>query len=167
MTGDTDLADIARDIIDSNHYMALGTADEGGRPWVSPVYYVVVRYTEFLWVSSPEAVHSRNIATRRDVAISIFDSRAAVGAGQGVYISAEAEELAGGDLESGIEAFSRRSVAHGAREWTAQDVRPPLPHRLYHAIASAHSVLDPDGQVVHGRTADRRRHVRLSWEHHP
>jgi Pyridoxamine 5'-phosphate oxidase len=32
-----DLGTIARSIIDSNFYMTLGTADENGRPWVSPV----------------------------------------------------------------------------------------------------------------------------------
>jgi nitroimidazol reductase NimA-like FMN-containing flavoprotein (pyridoxamine 5'-phosphate oxidase superfamily) len=26
-------------IIDSNLYMTLGTADENGPPWVSPLYY--------------------------------------------------------------------------------------------------------------------------------
>jgi hypothetical protein len=34
-----DLGAIARSIIDSNLYMTLGTADEDGNPWVSPVYY--------------------------------------------------------------------------------------------------------------------------------
>jgi pyridoxamine 5'-phosphate oxidase-like protein len=42
-----DLAAIARDVIDSNLYMTLGTADENGRPWVSPVYYAPERYAEF------------------------------------------------------------------------------------------------------------------------
>jgi len=32
-----DLGAVARGIIDDNRYMALGTADETGRPWVSPV----------------------------------------------------------------------------------------------------------------------------------
>ena len=29
----------ARTIIDANLYMTLGTADETGRPWASPVYF--------------------------------------------------------------------------------------------------------------------------------
>jgi pyridoxamine 5'-phosphate oxidase-like protein len=39
MGGNEDPAAIARAIIDSDLYMALGTSDAGGRPWVSPVYY--------------------------------------------------------------------------------------------------------------------------------
>jgi hypothetical protein len=38
MNQQEDLGAIARGIIDSNRYMVLGTADETGRPWASPVY---------------------------------------------------------------------------------------------------------------------------------
>jgi uncharacterized protein YhbP (UPF0306 family) len=138
-----DLGAIARAIIDSNMYMTLGTADENGRPWVSPVYYVPEGYVDFYWVSSPEAKHSRNLAARPEVSIVIFDSRTPVGSGQGVYMSAVAEELMGDDIESGIAVFSRRSEAHGAGEWNLEDVRPPARHRLYRATASEHFVLDP------------------------
>jgi nitroimidazol reductase NimA-like FMN-containing flavoprotein (pyridoxamine 5'-phosphate oxidase superfamily) len=108
-----DLGAMAKDIIDSNPYMTLGTADGSGRPWVSPVYYAHEGSERFYWVSSPEATHSRNIAARPEVAIVIFDSRAPVGRGQGVYMSALAEELSGDDLDTGIVIFSRRSEAHG------------------------------------------------------
>ena len=47
-----DLGTIARTIIDSNFYMTLGTADENGRPWVSPVYYAHEGYANIYWVSS-------------------------------------------------------------------------------------------------------------------
>ena len=39
MTDRPDLESLARSIIDTNLYMVLGTADEGGQPWVAPVYY--------------------------------------------------------------------------------------------------------------------------------
>ena len=138
-----DLGTMARAIIDSNLYLTLGTADENGRPWVSPVYYAPERYAEFYWVSSPEATHSRNIAARPEVAIVVFDSRTPIGSGQGVYVSAIAEELTGADLDRGIAIFSRRSQAHGASEWTRDDVLPPARHRLYRATAAEHSVLGP------------------------
>jgi uncharacterized protein YhbP (UPF0306 family) len=141
-----DLGAIARAIIDSNMYMTLGTADENGRPWVSPVYYVPEGYVDFYWVSSPEAKHSRNLAARPEVSIVIFDSRTPVGSGQGVYMSAVAEELMGDDIERGIAVFSRRSEAHGAGEWNLEDVRPPARHRLYRATASEHFVLDPQNR---------------------
>ena len=136
----------AREILDANLYMTLGTADESGRPWATPVYYAPERYTEFFWVSSPEARHSRNIATRPQVGIVVFDSRTPIGTGQGVYMSAVAGELTGAELERGIDVFSRRSVAHGAGEWTPDDVRAPARRRLYRATVSEHWVLGPGDQ---------------------
>jgi nitroimidazol reductase NimA-like FMN-containing flavoprotein (pyridoxamine 5'-phosphate oxidase superfamily) len=143
MSAEQDLGAIARNIIDSNRYMTLGTADETGRPWVSPVYYAPAGYSEFFWVSSPEARHSRNLAVRPELSIVVFDSRAPIGTGQGAYMAAVAEEVTGAELMRGIEIFSRRSVEHGAREWTPDDVDETSSIRLYRASASEHFVVDP------------------------
>ena len=148
MTDHSELEAIARAIIDTNLYMTLGTADDTGRPWVSPVYYAPAGYKEFFWVSSPEARHSCNLAARPEVSIVIFDSRQPIGKGQGVYFSAFAVELKGEDLDRGIAIFSRGSTAHGAREWTREDVTPPSRHRLYRAVASQHSVLGPQDRRI-------------------
>ena len=48
-----DLSQTAREIIERSLYMVLGTADEAGSPWVSPVYFAVSDYTDFYWVSLP------------------------------------------------------------------------------------------------------------------
>ena len=135
---------IARAIIDGNRYMVLGTADQSGRPWVSPVYYAPSGYAELYWVSSPEAQHSRNLGVRPELSIVVFDSQAPVGEGQGVYMSAVAEPLTGDDAERGIEIFSLVSVSHGARPWTLEDVQDPAVLRLYRARVSEHWVLDPE-----------------------
>ena len=134
---------VAKAIIDSNMYMILGTADESGVPWVSPVYYAAVGYREFYWVSSPEVRHSRNIAERSQISIVIFNSQAVIGTGQGVYMSAVAEQLTGSELDRGIEIFSRTSLGHGGHEWKREDVQVPALYRLYRAIALEHWILDP------------------------
>jgi hypothetical protein len=69
MDRNEDLEATARSIIESNLYMVLGTADGSGQPWVSPVYYAAEGYTEFYWVSSPDATHSRNLAARPHIRI--------------------------------------------------------------------------------------------------
>jgi nitroimidazol reductase NimA-like FMN-containing flavoprotein (pyridoxamine 5'-phosphate oxidase superfamily) len=147
----TDLAATAREIIDQSMYMVLGTADEAGRPWVSPVYFAAGEYSHFYWVSLPDAQHSRNLAGRPEVSIVVFDSGVPIGTGQGVYMSARAEELAGEDVERAIEIFSRRGEKHGGRSWSADDVRPPAPHWLYRASVDRHWMLDKDS-----RPGDRR-----------
>jgi nitroimidazol reductase NimA-like FMN-containing flavoprotein (pyridoxamine 5'-phosphate oxidase superfamily) len=145
MTHPDELRTIARSIIDSNRYMTLATADETGLPWVSPVWYAPAQYREFFWVSRPQARHSRNLATRPQLAIVIFDSHQP-GGWHAVYMSAVAEELVGVDVEEGIEIFSRTSEAQELRAWTREDVRPPARHRLYRATASEHFVLDLQDQ---------------------
>jgi len=139
-------AQTVRDIIDVNRYLVLATADAAGRPWVSPVYFAHAGFAEFFWVSSPDATHSRNIAARPEVGIVVFDSQVAIGTGQGVYMPAIAKLLEGDEIARGIEAFSRRSVAHGGHEWTSEDVRPGAALRLYRAGADSHWILAKDGQ---------------------
>jgi pyridoxine/pyridoxamine 5'-phosphate oxidase len=144
MTVDTEAT--ARRLIEANMYMTIATADADGRPWISPVWFASASDTEFLWVSSPEARHSRNIAARPEVAIVIFDSTVPVGSAEALYVEAVAEQLADGDVDEAIEIYSRRSQACGARPWTAGDVLAPEPFRLYRATAGARSVLQSDDQ---------------------
>jgi nitroimidazol reductase NimA-like FMN-containing flavoprotein (pyridoxamine 5'-phosphate oxidase superfamily) len=136
-----DDAAAARAVIDSNSYMTLGTADESGRPWVSPVWFAHSGYSEFFWVSSPEAQHSRNLAARPDVSIVIFDSQVSPGAAEAVYVSARAEELSGDALDAGVEVFSRKSESDGLPAYSREDVQGPANLRLYRAVASEHFAL--------------------------
>ena len=147
-----DLSQTAREIIEKSLYVVLGTADEGGSPWVSPVYFAVSDYTDFYWVSLPDAQHSRNLAARPEVSIVVFDSSVPIGTGQGVYMAARAEELTGSELGRGIGAFSRRSQEHGGKPWHADDVQPPAPHRLFRASATQHWTLDPTAKPGDRRT---------------
>jgi hypothetical protein len=136
MSHDDELAAMARAIVESGRYLTLATADADGVPWASPVWYAPTGVREFLWVSDPQARHSRNIVVRPRVALVMFDSRAAIGTGQGVYAAALAEEVRGAELDGAIEVYSRRSLAQGADAWTRADVDGPAPRRLYRAVAS-------------------------------
>jgi hypothetical protein len=142
-----DFAAAVRAIIDAELYMVLGTADETGAPWASPVYFAHDGFRDFLWVSKPGARHSINIRVRADVSIVVFDSSVPIGEGQGVYMVAVAEELAG-PAERSIDGFSRRALAHGGVAWSIDDVRPPSRHRLYRARAVEQFVLDEHDERV-------------------
>jgi uncharacterized protein YhbP (UPF0306 family) len=148
MSVEHDPAAIAKAIIDANLYMVLGTADEDGDPWVSPVYYARVDYREFLWVSRPETLHSLNLVARPQISIVIFDSSVPIGSGQGVYMAATAEEVTGDARIAAMDVFSGRSLGHGGREWTLDDVDPPAEFRLYRATAAAHYVLGSIDRLV-------------------
>lgn len=147
--GQRDLGAVARTIIDSIVYMVLGTANESGRPWVSPVYFASEKYREFYWMSSPDATHSRNIAARPEISIVIFDSRVTVGMGQAVYMEATAEELTGSDFDRGVEIYNGRfqnPAEHNVRIIAPEDLRAPAPYRLYRATAMTHWILDPEAR---------------------
>jgi nitroimidazol reductase NimA-like FMN-containing flavoprotein (pyridoxamine 5'-phosphate oxidase superfamily) len=130
----------ARAIIDDGVFMTLATADAEGVPWASPVWYAPDGYSELLWVSDPNARHSRNIAVRPQIAIVIFDSRQTPGDGVAVYMEARAEQAGA----HGLEVFNARGAAQGLSEWGPEKVREPARHRLYRAVVSGHWVLRDD-----------------------
>ena len=130
-------AESARAIVDAGRYMTLATADAGGAPWASPVWYAPNGYAELLWVSDPEARHSRNLAARPEVAIVIFDSHVTPGEGQAVYMAGRAGLAE--DVEAGLRVFSARSVEQGLGDWTPERLGDRL--RLYRAVLAEHWML--------------------------
>ncbi|WP_405060666.1 pyridoxamine 5'-phosphate oxidase family protein [Kribbella sp. NBC_01505] len=128
--------DTARRIIDANNYLTLATADRDGHPWASPVCFTPDG-SDFYWVSRPDTRHSRNLAERPEVGIVIFDSQVALFAGEAVYLTAHAEQVAGPDLEAGTAIYNSRHpelAAFGPGEL-----------RLYRARATEASALINDG----------------------
>ncbi|MEU5724728.1 pyridoxamine 5'-phosphate oxidase family protein [Micromonospora sp. NPDC047738] len=139
------LSAVARAVIDANFYLTLGTVDETGAPWVSPVYFVTADYRAFYWASKADTRHSRNLATRPELSIVIFDSRVAVYQGRAVYLTAIGEELTGPDLDAGIDVYNGPAAARGVSVLERADVVAPAAYRLYRARAVQHYTLDPDG----------------------
>lgn len=147
-----DFSAVAKTIINSNMYMMLGTADESGQPWVTPVYFSCADYREFYWISSPDVRHSRNIAIRPKISIVVFDSQVAVGNGQTVYMSALAKELTGADFDRGLSIYNGRfsnPADYGVHIIKSEDLQAPGLYHLYQTIALEHWVLDPAGHPDH------------------
>jgi general stress protein 26 len=148
-----DLDAMARHVIDTNHYMVLGTLDPDGRPRLSPVYYAAARHRDFYWVSSPDAHHTHNIARHPAVEIVIFDSTAPVGAGEAVYVTATAREI-GDEVEEVIDEAFRTTA--GARRFTPDELRGTADLRLCRARLDSCEVHVPGRDRVHGRGIDSR-----------
>lgn len=160
MTELDELAARARAVIDANKYMTLGTADQDGHPWVTPVYFTPDGYTDFYWASSPTAKHSRNLDHRPDLSIVIFDSQVPIGGAQAVYVSAHAEVVAGPELERCAELYAGRFPE--LTRYTAEQFQPPGPLLLYRATAIEHSILIRGSDPVFGRGVDSRMTVDLT-----
>jgi nitroimidazol reductase NimA-like FMN-containing flavoprotein (pyridoxamine 5'-phosphate oxidase superfamily) len=139
---DDELAGLARELLDRNLYVTLGTADGEGRPWASPVYFATADYKEIFWVSSQESEHSRNIAVRPEISMVVFDSTVPTYHGRAVYMRGRAEELEGAELERAVGIYPG-AAERGATSVEVEDVSGEAPYRLYRAVVTEHSVLCP------------------------
>jgi tRNA-Thr(GGU) m(6)t(6)A37 methyltransferase TsaA len=133
---------IAADVVEAESYMTLATADADGRPWASPVWFAHRDLREFVWVSRPEATHSRNVAVRPQVGIVLFDTRTPPGGSHAVYVEALAAEVPDTELDDALAVYAERSERHGLPPWSRAEVTGSAPFRLYRAVAVAHSMLD-------------------------
>jgi nitroimidazol reductase NimA-like FMN-containing flavoprotein (pyridoxamine 5'-phosphate oxidase superfamily) len=154
------LAERFRRSIDTISYMTLATADADGNPWVSPVFFTPVEHRTFYWVSSPEAVHSRNIAARPDVRIVFYDSTVPVGHAAASYVGATAGLVADHEVEAAARVFSARLP--GERAFGVDELTDDGDLRLYVARATSCEVLVRGGDPDFGTGIDGRRAVDLS-----
>ncbi|GLL02251.1 hypothetical protein GCM10017581_039930 [Dactylosporangium matsuzakiense] len=133
-----DLHAFARELLDEHRYVVLGTADGHGDPWVSPVFYALDGYSSVLWLSRPDARHSRNLAVRPRLSLVVYDSTAAIGAAKAVYMTARAAID-----PDGLDAYNRGCTAKGAEPFPPEKINDNGPFRLYRAVVDEHWVLDP------------------------
>ena len=149
-----DDAGLARAVIDAGRYLVLATADDEGRAWPTRVWYAR-EGREFIWVSWPEARHSRNIAVRSAVGFVIYETPVPVeGRTRAVYAEATAAEVSEADRPRCLDAFDRRSRAEGLGTWTVERVTGAANLRLYHAVVSRLFVLHPDRDIRREVTLD-------------
>lgn len=135
-----ELAQMARNVIESNRYLVLGTTEDDGRPRVSPVYYNHADYRAFYWVSSPDAQHSRNVDARGQVSFVIFNSTLLPTQGnQAVYVDARAEQIVEADLPEQC-AIAFATTGPGTRPFAREELSGDSDLRLYRATATRHQV---------------------------
>ena len=155
MPADDELQQMARRVLDGNRYMVLGTTEDDGRPRLSPVFFTPARYRDFYWVASPDAQHSRNVRSRPEVRIVVFDSSTEPGRSEAVYMSATAREASEDELPGLLEeAFD--PGGRGGRAFTVEELSGDGELRLYVATASAYDVHVRGSHPTHGTGIDRR-----------
>lgn len=79
-------------ILKEAHYINLSTVCDDGAPWGTPVSANRVGLN-FEWGSSPDNVHSQNIARDKRVFVTIYDTHAPEGKGEAVYLSGRASMM--------------------------------------------------------------------------
>jgi nitroimidazol reductase NimA-like FMN-containing flavoprotein (pyridoxamine 5'-phosphate oxidase superfamily) len=127
--------DRARSLIERNSLLPLATVDVAGRPWVSPVFYLLDDDYQVYWVSDVEARHSANVRETAAVAIVIHDvvDRQT----DAVYIEGTAVELNDeAAVREGMDVMARRDELQPPH-WRIDDIGEVTgegPRRVYKAI---------------------------------
>lgn len=92
-----ELNQIAREIIQSNIYMTVGTTDKN-IPWVAPVHYGVSDDYSLYFISQVHSLHSQHIQKNPQVAFAIYDSHQPEGTGNGIQGNGKAVLLPERDI---------------------------------------------------------------------
>jgi uncharacterized protein YhbP (UPF0306 family) len=141
-------------LLAENRYLVLGTADAGGRPWVTPVFFAADGERRVFWVSSADSRHSRNISARPAVAVTIFDSRVAVGEAEAIYLEATAGPVSSHAVAAAVDRLNARIPA--SHRLGPADIEPAGPMRAYQATISQHFVLIRGGDPRFSNVVDAR-----------
>lgn len=157
---DDELVAHARDLVERNRYLTLGTVTADGSPWTSPVYFAAdADRWEFYWVSAQDTQHSRNLAADPRVSLVVFDSSVLPYHGRSLYVVGEAGALDLREAQRGL-AIYPGPAARGGTAVGIEEVSGASPWRLYRARAAAVWVLCPrpprEPCARHGRTDDHR-----------
>lgn len=97
------LTKIARTLLDAATLCAIATVSPRSRAHVNTAYFAWSPRLDIVWLSAPEAQHSRNLERDRSVAIAIFDTH-----------------QTWGKLDRGIQLFGTAGEARGATEREAE-----------------------------------------------
>lgn len=144
------------DVVDENRYLVLGTVDPDGMPHLSPVYFTHDDYTDFYWVSSPDAQHSRNLDRSPGIEFVIFDSSLPPGSTRAAYLRAEARRVPDSELADLCEVAFRDVAAGGGRAFGAEQLSGDAALRLYQATVREVAVHIRGSDPTYGSGVDRR-----------
>jgi hypothetical protein len=118
------------------------------------VFFVADGTDSVLWVSSPDSRHSRNIAHRPAVAITLFDTQAPIGKAEALYLEATASLVGDTARPAAIELLNSRLPTHQHLDLT--DVGPAGHLRVYQASVHQHHILIRGGDPRFDNPVDAR-----------
>lgn len=127
----TEVSQKAVEIIKKVIYLNIASVCGDGRPWNTPVATAYDERLNFYWVSDKEGQHSKNIRNNENVFLTIYDSNAPEGTGEGVFMQGQAYEL-NDEEEIKVSRLNRRGGGPEEseyKEFTGDGVR-----RIYKAV---------------------------------
>ena len=90
------LTAIARRLLDESKLCAIATVSSSRRPHINTAYFAWGSEFEIVWLSAPDATHSRNVRATGSAAIAVFRSTQTWGGSdRGIQLFGRARELRG------------------------------------------------------------------------
>src|SRR6266550_9239818 len=109
----TRLRAIARRLLDAAPLCAIATVSPGGRAHINTAYFAWGPDFEVVWLSAPEARHSRNVRANPSVAVAVFRSTQRWGeSDRGIQLFGRARELRGRSALEAERLYAKRFKAY-------------------------------------------------------
>jgi uncharacterized protein YhbP (UPF0306 family) len=100
---------LAAELLDASPLCAIATVAPRSRAHVNTAYFAWSPDFDIVWMSEPDARHSRNLRTNKTVAIAIFDSGQTWGEpDRGIQLFGSAREVEGRAAERAQALYARR-----------------------------------------------------------
>jgi uncharacterized protein YhbP (UPF0306 family) len=106
---------VAGSLLDASTLCSIATVAPAGRPHINTAYFAPSGSFDVIWLSDPDAEHSRNLRANAAVAVAVYDSGQVWGQpDRGIQLFGLGAELAGLDAREAAGAYSRRFPAFDA-----------------------------------------------------
>jgi uncharacterized protein YhbP (UPF0306 family) len=103
------IAALARDLLEASSLCAIATAGRRRHAYVNTAYFAWSPELELVWLSAPEAQHSRNLRSRPSAAVAVYDSRQAWGGpDRGIQLFGSARAVEGRAARSAAALYEAR-----------------------------------------------------------
>ncbi|MDP9282051.1 MAG: pyridoxamine 5'-phosphate oxidase family protein [Chloroflexota bacterium] len=125
------LRTLALRLLNASTLCAISTVSDDGHAHINTAYFAWSASFDIVWLSAPEAHHSRNLRRRPSVAIAVYDSAQKWGGSdRGIQIFGNARELAGRSAREAERLYGRRFRSHVRDELSAYRFYRLRPTRL-------------------------------------
>jgi uncharacterized protein YhbP (UPF0306 family) len=122
---------LARRLLNSSTLCAISTVSADGRAHINTAYFAWTASFDIVWLSAPEAHHSRNLRRHPSVAIAVYDSAQKWGGSdRGIQIFGRAREATGRSARDAERTYGRRFRAYAHDELSAYRFYRLRPTRL-------------------------------------
>jgi len=106
---------MTRRLLDQSKLCAIATASPGARAHVNTAYFAWGPTFEIVWLSAPEARHSRNIRANPSTAVAVYRSTQTWGGSDhGIQLFGTARELRGRTARTAEHLYAARFKAYEA-----------------------------------------------------